>query len=149
MGRMSPATTLLLLLLACAAPADAAELARSAALQVQGAPVAGGLEVSVRGSTAAAPVVSAVSARLGARQVEGVRRDAGSWFLPVGVVPGGEFELIVTHDGIRELLTAQAPAAAAAPGAAEPAARRKQLIWWVLNIGIVAIAALVISRRMG
>ncbi|MBV9696105.1 MAG: hypothetical protein JO005_04170 [Gammaproteobacteria bacterium] len=142
-------TTALLLLLLLGDGAVASELARSATVQVQGSTVPGGLAVTVQGDATHPPQVSGVSARLGARQVEGTRQPDGSWFLPVGVVPGGPFELIVAHDGIRELLAAQAPPAAAAPAVAAPAVRRKQLIWWVLNIGIVAVAALVISRRMG
>jgi len=60
----------------------------------------------------------------------------------------------VTHDGIREVLrakiappaaaTAQTPAAA---GGGAVSGVHRQIVWWILNIAIVLIAALALSRR--
>jgi len=64
---------------------------------------------------------------------------------------GGQLEVAVTHDGIRELLSGKLPAAHA--GAAAPAAGtgatgvHKQIVWWILNVLIVFVAAIAISRR--
>jgi hypothetical protein len=61
----------------------------------------------------------------------------------------------VAHDGVREMLTGQLPgapaAAAAARGAAGSAASllaHKQLAWWILNILVVLIGVIAVSRRM-
>lgn len=58
---------------------------------------------------------------------------------------GHAVEVIVAHDGIREVLSGQV-ALAAAP-AEGLTSNLKQLAWWVLNIVIVLIAAIAISRR--
>jgi hypothetical protein len=75
----------------------------------------------------------------------------------------GTLDVTVMHDGIRELLqatipwpkaaapapapaAARAPAAAPTPGAGGTGVHR-QIVWWILNIAIVLIAALALSRR--
>jgi len=58
---------------------------------------------------------------------------------------------VVAHDGIREVLDGTVAAAAAAPAAAGGGGLlrdHKQLAWWILNIAIVLIAVMAISRRM-
>ena len=152
MPRMARLAVALALLCVATGAAAAPELARSALLSVHGVAAPGGLALTVQGALDRPPAVSAVAARLGSREIQATQRADGSWWLPLGAAPAARLELVVTHDGIRELLTAQAPATTAADppaGAAGPVARRKQLLWWVLNIAIVAIAALVISRRVG
>jgi len=101
----------------------------------------------------------------------------GSWFapLPTAVGAGDTLEVVVAHDGIRELLSARfaAPgardagggaAAADTSGAARSRASpsgaataggvaslwrdHKQMAWWILNITVVLIATIAISRRM-
>ena len=60
--------------------------------------------------------------------------------------------MLFTHDGIREVLSGTLPPTATG-GAAANAGRtgvlgaHKQLAWWILNITVVLIAALAISRR--
>jgi hypothetical protein len=78
------------------------------------------------------------------------RRADGAWRVPLPSHPAaseGRLDVAVTHDGIRELLTARV--ALAAPSASQPGGSgvHNQLVWWVLNIAIVLIAALAISRR--
>jgi hypothetical protein len=95
----------------------------------------------------------------------------GSWSvpLPTAVAAGATLEVVVAHDGIRELLSARfaAPGAGDAVGGvagdAGPASPpgtgtagglaslwrdHKQMAWWILNITVVLIAAIAISRRM-
>ena len=58
---------------------------------------------------------------------------------------------MVAHDGIREVFDGTVAAAAAAPVAAGGSGLlrdHKQLTWWILNIAIVLIAVIAISRRM-
>lgn len=77
----------------------------------------------------------------------------GSWSVPLrelGSRTPARVELVVGHDGIRELLTLQlGPEAGDKGGAAAPGlfGRNKQLLWWILNIVIVLIAAIAIARR--
>ena len=57
-----------------------------------------------------------------------------------------DIELIVPHDGIRELLsgTVKLPAARSGGGLL---GEHKQIAWWILNIVVVLIAVIAISRR--
>lgn len=78
----------------------------------------------------------------------------GTWSVALqslGGRPPGRLDLTIGHEGIQELLsgTMAAPAAGAAAGNASSLVRdHKQLAWWILNIAIVLIAAIAISRRM-
>jgi hypothetical protein len=77
----------------------------------------------------------------------------GTWSVALRGLGGkspGRLDLVIDHDGIRELLNGAlaAPAAGAGSAAASLVRDHKQLAWWILNIGIVLIAALAISRRM-
>jgi len=82
----------------------------------------------------------------------------------VGVGAGDGLEVVVAHDGIREVLSARflAPGTTAGAGASGSSSSgavnsrgaaslwrdHKQMAWWVLNITVVLIAAIAISRRM-
>jgi hypothetical protein len=78
----------------------------------------------------------------------------GSWNVALknlGSKPPGKLDLTIDHEGIREVLsgTPVPPAAGTAAAAASGLVRdHKQLAWWILNIAIVLIAAIAISRRM-
>jgi hypothetical protein len=74
----------------------------------------------------------------------------GSYLFSTSTESGGTHSLgvVVSHDGIRELLT----------GSVTVPQRRSALdmlqghgmfAWWVLNIAVVLIAVIVISRRRG
>jgi hypothetical protein len=78
----------------------------------------------------------------------------GTWSVALKSLGGrapGKLDLVVGHEGIREVLSgtlAPPPAGAAAPAASGLLGNHKQLAWWILNIAIVLIAAIAISRRM-
>ncbi len=141
-----------------APPPTLVPLAHSALLAVDAAVGAGGLTLRVRRASGDAPlVVNDVAVRIDDRSEPATARPDGSWFLPrpSGAQDAGKtLEVIVGHDGIHEVLTGRLGSAAAAPersGAASGtvmSSSRKQLFWWILNIAIVAIAAIAISRRM-
>jgi hypothetical protein len=148
------AGALLLLLLpsaaAWAAPEAAlAPLAHSAALTLEGARVPGALIVRVRASNPAAPAtISGLSAALDGQALAVNARADGSWRLSLPPAPAsgpGQLEVRISHDGITELLSAKLPAVAAQESGGSGI--HNQLFWWVLNIAIVLIAALAISRR--
>jgi hypothetical protein len=135
-------------------------LARSAQLTLDASPVHDGAVLRLRASTgSAAPDITGVSVSVAGLSEPARRQPDGTWFVPISPargVPGGKLDVYVTHDGIREVLSGTLPAAPAAAAPASAAAGRgggllgahKQLAWWVLNITIVLIGVLAVSRRM-
>ena len=150
------------LLLACPltalaqnAPQAPAPLAHSALVAVDVAAEPGGLVLRVRRTTGGQPLaVSGVAVSIDGRSEPATARADGSWFAPrpAGARDAGAaVEVTVAHDGIHEVLSgrlAGAPAAAPAVAPAGAGGGRSQMAWWVLNIVIVLIAAIAISRRM-
>lgn len=145
-----------------AAPA-LAPLAHSALLTVDAAPRAGGLALRVRRASGEAPlVVNELAVTIDNKSEPATANSDGSWFVPWPATAqdaGKTIEVTVGHDGIHEVLSGRlAPAAGPGSGAAGSGAAgsgtasvisssHKQLFWWILNIAIVAIAAIAISRR--
>jgi hypothetical protein len=166
MTRVSIAHAWLAAILTCVSGAAQAQptaappvpIAHSAQLAVDAAPTAGGLTLRVRRATEqTALVVNDVWVTIDGRSEPATARSDGSWFVsrPAGVNDAGKtIEVTVGHDGIHEVLSGRLAPSAAASGAAPSAAAgavssgRKQLMWWILNITIVLIAAIAISRRM-
>lgn len=148
------------LLLACSiaaraqnAPPALQPLAHSALVAVDAAAAPGGLALRVRGSAGTQLVaVSALTVRVAGQSVPASARADGSWFVPrpAGSRDAGALlEVTVAHDGIQEVLSGRLAATpAAAPAGAAAGGSRSQLAWWVLNILIVLIAVIAISRRM-
>ena len=134
-------------------------LAHSALVTLEGASLAdGALLLRVRANPGAAAVtLSEFSVAIDGRDVPVTARADGSWRVSVPAHPGAAestLDVTVTHDGIRELLRAKIapPAAATAqtPAAASGGVAsgvHRQIVWWILNIAIVLIAALALSRR--
>jgi hypothetical protein len=157
---LSAALTALALGAAVAQPAaPPAPLAHSALLLVEVAPAPGGLALRVRRATGQAPlVVDDLSVTIDGKIEPATARADGTWFAPrpAGVQDAGKtLTATVGHDGIHEVLSGRlAPSSAAGGTAPAPSGAagvisgsHKQLFWWILNIAIVAIAAIVISRR--
>ena len=134
-----------------------APLAHSALLAVDAAPTAGGLLLRVRRATGETPVVvSDVAVTIDGKAAPATARTDGSWFVarPAGAQDAVKtIDVTVGHDGIHEVLSGRLAASAAVSGPATPgggaviSSGRKQLFWWILNIAIVLIAAIAISRR--
>ena len=135
---------------AAAAPESFATLGRSAQVVMQGARTANGVALRFARPDGAALSVSAVSAAIDGHHVGEARQPDGSWALGPLPAGAGHLEVIVEHDGIREQLSGALPGGAPGAAATEAAAGHdhKQLLWWILNIGIVLIAVLAVSRRM-
>ena len=158
---LSVALTALAVGAAVAQPAGPplAPLAHSALLVVEAAPASGGLALRVRRAGGQAPlVVDDLSLTIDGRSEPATARADGSWFAarPAGVEDAGKtLEVTVGHDGIHEVLSGRlAPSTVAGGTAPAPSGAgglmsgsHKQLFWWILNIAIVAIAAIAISRR--
>jgi len=158
-------TALTLMLFACAAAAARAQpaapqlapFAHSTLVAVDAAPAAGGLVLRVRRATGETPlVVTDVAVTIDGKGEPATARSDGTWFVarPAGVQDAGKtIDVTVGHDGIHEVLSGRLVSSA---GVSAPAASgagtvmsssRKQLLWWILNIAIVLIAAIAISRR--
>ena len=133
----------------------AVPLAHSALVTLEGAAVEDGLLLRVRASTGpAVPDVTEFTASLQGRELPVTQRADGAYLvkLPADAGAGSAtLQVAVTHDGIRELLAVPLGARAVPEGTAAPPATptglHRQIVWWIVNIGIVLIAALVLSRR--
>jgi hypothetical protein len=76
-------------------------------------------------------------------------RTDGTFTLPTDDLRGKEpkpIEIIVGHDGIREILSGQLPPPpqSAAGGLL---GSHNQLAWWIINIAVLLIGAIALSRR--
>jgi hypothetical protein len=167
MPRVSTARVLLVAILIASTPGAAlaqpvapqlAPLAHSALLAVDAAPAAGGLALRVRRAGGETPLqVSDVAVKIDGRSEPARLQSDGTWLVPrpAGAKDAGKtLEVTIGHDGIHEVLSGRLAAAASAPGSVTSGAAsalsssHKQLAWWILNIVIVMIAAIAISRRM-
>ena len=76
----------------------------------------------------------------------------GSWFVSLPAehaAHGGKLDVFIVHDGIREVLSGTLPPApGATAGGGALSLVHKQFAWWVLNIVVVLIGVLALSRRM-
>jgi hypothetical protein len=139
-------------------PVDArfAPYAHSALVSVEAATLApDSLTLRIRRTAGAAAVAPLqVAATVQGRDLPVTANTDGTWTVTLKDLrgkPPGELDLLISHDGIRELLTGTltAPTAGTASASAAGLLRdHKQLAWWILNIAIVLIAAIAISRRM-
>ncbi len=139
-------------------PADAAfvPLAHSALVTVEGVVTADTLVLRVRRTADQQPLTGAeLSVTVDGRSVPVMARPEGTWGLPVRDLrsPPGELAITVAHDGVREVLDGQLPGLAAAPppspsGSVARTLIHKQMAWWILNVIIVLIGVIAISRRM-
>lgn len=137
------------------APPPLPPLAHSAILAVDAARAADGLVLRVRPATDQTPLaVNDLVVMIDGKSEPATARPDGSWFVarPAETQDAGKtIEVTVGHDGIHEVLSGRL---AASGGAAPSGAARlisgshKQLFWWILNIAIVLIAAIAISRRV-
>jgi hypothetical protein len=133
-------------------------IAHSAQLTAEGAVAAGTLILRVQRAAGRAPLTgAALAVSIDGRSLPATALADGSWVVQLHDLPSagaGKLDLVVTHDGVRELLSGTLPGAAASGRSSAPDgaasrsfARHKQLLWWILNIAIVLIGAIAISRR--
>lgn len=160
-----PGAWLAVALLAGAAPAAAqapaaagfTPLAHSALLSADAARAGDTLTLRLRAVRAGEALsVSELAVAIDDRSYAAERRPDGNWTVSLAGLPAhspGRLELRVAHDGLREVLTGTLPAAGANPGAALTGAanalrEHKQMAWWILNVAVVLIGVLALSRRM-
>jgi len=152
--------------LLCAAQAGVAEppaapftpLAHSTLVTLEAARTPAALELRVRPAAGHdAPAVTGLTVSIDGKSAAAAAAADGTWSVPW---PGGTapahaaLEVLIAHDGLHEVLSgtlgpaAAGPTAAGSGSAADGAHHHQQLAWWILNIAIVLIAALLISRRL-
>jgi hypothetical protein len=125
-------------------------VARSALLTLTSTPADHALALRITGTVSHRLITGAgnVSATLDGRPVPLTAEPNGAFLLSTRGRGGGShsLQLVVAHDGIRELLA----------GTVSLPHRRSMLeslqghgmaAWWVLNVAVVLIAVIVISRR--
>jgi hypothetical protein len=74
----------------------------------------------------------------------------GSYTFPTDDLRGKEpkaVEMIVGHDGIREILDGQLPPPPEKPSITGMLGGHGQLAWWIINIGVVLIGVIALSRK--
>jgi len=131
-------------------------IAHSAQITLEAGIAASGLTLRLLpGAAGTTPHITDVSVALEGATVPARPQPDGSWLvqLPPGrAAHDGKLEVYVMHDGIREVLTGTLPASSAAASGGGSGSgllgAHKQLAWWVLNITIVLIGVLALSRRM-
>ena len=133
-------------------PNASARIAQSALLSVDGTATGDALQLRIRRVGDKSLVSSDdVTATVDGKNEVVTRDSSGGYELPLNDLRGDgarDVELIVAHDGIREILAGKV--SLADTGSAGGLLRdHKQVAWWILNIVIVLIAAIAISRRKG
>jgi len=127
-------------------------IAHSALLSIEGTPGAGVLDLTVRHVADQSPVVSDdVTVTVDGKNEPVTRGTGGAYQIPLNDLRGAEpreVDITVGHDGIREILTGKVTLPASS-SAGSFLGDHKQIAWWILNIVIVLIAAIAISRRKG
>jgi hypothetical protein len=133
-------------------------LAHSTLVTVEATRDAGTLLLRVWGTRNEIPLAGAqLQVTLDGHNLPVTPRPDGTWEAPLGSLassPDGTLEVTVAHDGLREILGGRLPGAGGTGGGS--AARvgagflkaHKQLAWWILNIAVVLIGVIAISRRM-
>ena len=140
------------------APAPLTPVAHSALVTLEAGPAPAGLVLRLRHTADETPVsVTDLTVSVDGRSQLAMRRADGSWFVPLSdaIITDAHLEVVVAHDGIREILSgritipgARTGGARTASGTASVLRDHKQMAWWILNIAIVLIAAIAISRRL-
>jgi hypothetical protein len=134
-------------------PNATAQIAHSALLSVDGTATADALRLNIRRVSDKGLVSSDdVTVTVDGRNQSVTRENAGGYEVPINDLRGGEpardIEVVVAHDGIREILSGKV---ALVEGTSTDSLLRdhKQVAWWILNIVIVLVAAIALSRRKG
>jgi len=138
--------------LSCPA-AELAPIARSAQLTLEAGTTPAGLVLRVRPTPAASAslTVTELAVSVDGKSAPATARADGSFFVPLAneTAHEGKLDVVVTHDGIGEVLSGTLALPSTTTGGALGAlSSHKQLAWWVLNIAVVLIGAIAISRRM-
>ena len=134
---------------AAGAVSEKVQVASSAQLVLDARTMPGKLELWITRTRNHTAITGAgnVAVRLGGRAAK-VSAGPGDYVVSTNGLHGGKLpiEVVVAHDGIRELLSGTVTLAQT-PGTLERLQKHSTWAWWVLNIGVLLLAARLISRR--
>ena len=134
------------------APNAAAQIAHSALLSIDGTPNANTLRLTIRRVSDKSLVSSDdITVTVDGRNESVTRENGGGYEVPINDLRGDaarDVEIVVAHDGIREVLSGKV-AVAEASSTDGLWRDHKQVGWWILNIVVVLVAAIALSRRKG
>jgi hypothetical protein len=133
------------------APVAPIPIAHSALLTVDATPSEDSLALRIRHVANQTPIDSKdVTVSVDGKSETVTAQADGTLRLPIKDLRGDgerQFDIVVAHDGIREILTGKLALPKASSATADLWRDHKQIAWWILNIAIVLIAAIMFSRR--
>jgi len=133
-------------------PQQGSLVARSALLTLTAAPADHALALKVTRVSDHQPIVGAghVTVTLDGHSVPAAAQPNGTYLISTRDQSAGAHSLnvVVSHDGIRELLTATVTVPQQR-SVLDMIQSHGMSAWWVLNVAVVLIAVLIISRRRG
>src|SRR5262249_47033960 len=134
-------------------PNATAPVARSALLVVEATAAPDSLHLKIRKASDGSLITGEVTVTIDGRNEAVTHDNAGTYEVPINDLRGDgssdaakDVDIVVAHDGIREILSGKV-AVAEAPSGGGLLGDHKQMAWWILNILVVLIAAIAISRR--
>ena len=138
------------------APKTPAQIARSALLVVDGTAADDSLQLKIRRvSDGTAVNGSDVTVTVDGKNEPVTHEKSDVYEVPAHDLRGdgsqegaSDVDIVVAHDGIREILSTKVTVAEAS-SVGGLLGDHKQMAWWVLNIVIVLIAGIAITRRKG
>lgn len=132
-------------------PAPTIPIAHSALLTINGTFSSSGLVLHILHAANQVPIDGRdVTVTVdGKNQPLTVQQQVGDFLLPTKDLSDGPqtLDITVAHDGIREILTGKVALPKSVFGSGMLDSGHKQMLWWVLNIGIVLVAVLAFSKR--
>jgi hypothetical protein len=136
------------------APKGTAQIAHSALLVVQGTATEDSLQLKIqRAGNGTAIDSDDVTVTVDGKTETVARENTGVYTVPINDLRGDgsreaakDVDIVVAHDGIREILSSKL-GVAEAPAGGGLLGDHKQFAWWILNIAIVLIAGIAITRR--
>jgi hypothetical protein len=131
-------------------PTPTIPVAHSALLTIYGVPTADGLALHVQHAGNQIPIDGRdVTVSVDGKNQPVTAEPEGTFLLPTKDLSGDgerELEIIVAHDGIREILSGKVTLPKV--GSTLDLWRdHKMMAWWVLNVGVVLVAVMAFSRR--
>ena len=132
-------------------PAAAIPVAHSALLTIDATLTDDGLALHIKHSGNQIPIDGQnVTVSVDGKDHRVTPQPEGTFLLATKDLAGDgerQLDIVVAHDGIREILTGKITLPKVGSGAADLWHDHKQMAWWVLNIAVVLIAVLAISNR--
>lgn len=134
-----------------AAPPAAIPVAHSALLTIDASVTDGGVALHIKHASNQIPIDGQnVTVSVDGKEHPVTPQPEGTFLLATKDLPGDgerQLDIVVAHDGIREILTGKITLPKTSSATADLWHDHKQMAWWILNIAVVLIAVMAISRR--